>query len=71
MRLRDYDYAQAGGGISSRLVKERGCLFGDVVDGEMRLKECGEIVTKCEGAIPAHFPCVELDEFVVMPDYVH
>ena len=50
---------------------QRENLFGEIVEGEMRLNTSGKIVTDCWCAIPAHFPHVELGAFVVMPDHVH
>ncbi len=47
------------------------CLFGHVTDGIMRLNIYGKIVWSCWREIPDHFPHVELDEFVVMPNHVH
>ena len=37
----------------------------------MRLNEAGQIAEACWLAIPEHFPHVELDAFVVMPNHVH
>jgi REP element-mobilizing transposase RayT len=50
---------------------DRVCLFGEVVDGEMRLNDLGEIVRECWLAIPDHFPNTALDAFVIMPNHVH
>ena len=49
----------------------RDCTFGNVVDGTMSLNESGKIVDGCWREIPDHFPHVELDEFVIMPNHVH
>lgn len=46
-------------------------MFGKIVDGTMSLSECGRIVDECWHEIPGHFPHVELDEFVIMPNHVH
>jgi hypothetical protein len=46
-------------------------LFGAVVNGRMVLNDAGKIVADCWRQIPAHFPGVTLDEFVVMPNHVH
>ena len=46
-------------------------LFGHVVNGEMRLNDASEIARRCWEDIPDHFPLVELDAFVVMPNHVH
>lgn len=37
----------------------------------MRLNNLGEIAVEFWEQIPAHFPTVQLDEFIVMPDHVH
>jgi len=46
-------------------------LFGEVVGGNVRLNDAGVIVDAVWRAIPKHFPCVVVDEFVVMPNHVH
>ena len=51
--------------------RDRECLFGDIVADKMRLNDAGRVVQECWGSIPSHFPHVELDEFVVMPNHVH
>ncbi|MDT8423033.1 MAG: transposase, partial [Desulfuromonadales bacterium] len=71
IRLRDYDYSRAGAYFVTLCTFQRACLFGEVVDGEMRLNEAGRTVQKCWDDIPDHFPHVELDAFVVMPNHVH
>jgi len=71
IRLQGYDYAQAGAYYITICVRKRECLFGEIVDGEMRLNDAGRMVQKCWDDIPVHFPHVELDEFVVMPNHVH
>ena len=47
------------------------CLFGRVVDGEMRLNGAGEMVRRVWDGMPGRFPSIGLDEFVVMPNHVH
>jgi len=37
----------------------------------MVLNDAGFIAEKCWNEIPAHFPHIELDEFVIMPNHVH
>jgi putative transposase len=50
---------------------QREDLFGEIVEGVMRLNEFGHIVVECWEAIPRHFPHVECDAFVVMPNHIH
>jgi REP element-mobilizing transposase RayT len=46
-------------------------LFGNIVDGEMRLSDMGIVVQDTWNNIPLHFPDVVLREYVVMPNHVH
>ena len=71
IRLRDFDYSQAGAYFVTICTRERACRFGEIVGGDMRLNEAGRIVEQCWLAIPVHFPNVDLDVFVVMPNHVH
>jgi len=45
--------------------------FGTITDGLMNLLPLGQSALDCWNDIPAHFPFVELGEFVVMPNHVH
>ncbi len=47
------------------------CLFGEIVNGEMRINEFGRVAHLLWEEIPAHFPYVETDARVVMPNHVH
>ncbi|MBN2129638.1 MAG: hypothetical protein JW741_09080 [Sedimentisphaerales bacterium] len=47
------------------------CLFGQVSGDAMQLNAAGRVVAECWRQIPAHFPQVEIDEFIVMPNHVH
>ena len=71
IRLKGYDYSQAGAYFVTIVAYQRECLFGEVVDGEMVLNERGLIVVECWKAIPDHFQNVDLGAFVVMPNHVH
>lgn len=37
----------------------------------MRLNELGMAAWRCREEIPIHYPYVEIDEFVCMPNHVH
>jgi len=71
IRLPGYDYAQPGAYFITVCTHNRACLFGEVVDGEMRLNDLGHIVKRCWLEIPTHFPHATLDAYVVMPNHVH
>ncbi len=71
LRLADYDYSQAGAYFVTICSRAHACLFGDVVEGEMLRNAAGNTVVLCWEEIPQHFPKVQLDAFVVMPNHVH
>ena len=71
LRSKRYDYTQPAAYFITICTHGRAPLFGEVVDGEMRLNAMGEIVRACWHEIPDHSQHVELDAFVVMPNHVH
>lgn len=71
LRLQGYDYAQAGAYFVTICTQERACLFGEIVDGQMRLSPAGEMVHRVWTQIPAHIPNVDIDTFVVMRNHIH
>ena len=71
IRLADYDYSQAGAYFVTFCVHDRGCLFGEAVDGLIRLNKCGQVITSEWLRTPVLRPPVVLDEFVVMPNHFH
>ncbi|MFO8009560.1 MAG: transposase [Dehalococcoidia bacterium] len=70
-RLRGYDYASAGAYFITICTRERESVFGEITNGGMVLNEYGKIAVNCWLEIPAHFPQVELDEYIFMPNHVH
>jgi len=71
IRLKGYDYTQPGAYFITICTANRGCLFGEVVKGNMQLNPLGNIARQCWLAIPDHFPHTALDEFIIMPNHVH
>ena len=71
IRLKGYDYSATGTYFVTIVAWRRECLFGEVMNGEMRLSPYGEIVQKWWEEIPVHFANVETGAFVVMPNHVH
>lgn len=70
-RLHGYDYRGAGAYFLTICAFQRECLFGEVVEGEVRLTRYGEIVREEWGKTPMLRPDVDLDAFVVMPNHFH
>ena len=71
IRLPDHDYRSAGAYFVTICVHGWECLLGEVVDGEMRLSQFGQVVSHYWQRIPDHVAHVALDEWVVMPNHVH
>jgi len=73
IRLKEYDYASEGGYFVTLVTNQRQHLFGEVVDGEMRLTVFGRIAREEWFETQRLRPNVELlvDEFVVMPNHIH
>jgi REP element-mobilizing transposase RayT len=71
IRLKGYDYSQAGAYFLTLCTYQRQCLFGEIVGGAMQLNPYGQVVADCWQAIPDHFPRIALDVSVVMPNHIH
>jgi REP element-mobilizing transposase RayT len=71
IRLKGYDYTQEGAYFVTVCSFNRQCIFGEVIDGEVKLSDCGNIVKDRWTDIPIHFPHIEFDAFVVMPNHLH
>jgi putative transposase len=71
VRLTGYDYAQPGAYFVTICTHGRICIFGDVVNGEMIVNECGQRVTEEWLYTGLLRPDVVLDAFVVMPNHLH
>ncbi len=71
IRLKGFDYTQEGAYFVTICTQNQACLFGEIVNEQMRLNDVGEVADICWRAIPEHFPRVVLDAFVIMPNHVH
>ncbi|HSW64498.1 MAG TPA: transposase [Dissulfurispiraceae bacterium] len=71
IRLKGYDYSQAGAYFVTICTKDRECLLGNVTGSEMHLNEAGGIVRSVWNGLPDRFPGICLDEFIVMPNHMH
>ena len=70
-RLSGYDYAQAGAYFITVCAQDRACIFGEVVDGEIRLNDAGRMVERWWRELEKKFPNVTTDTHVVMPNHFH
>jgi REP element-mobilizing transposase RayT len=71
VRLKRFDYGSPGAYFVTICTKDKQMVLGKVNDGRAQLSEVGEIVERCWGEIPLHFPRVGTDKFVVMPNHIH
>ncbi|MCC7447866.1 MAG: transposase [Anaerolineae bacterium] len=71
VRLQGYDYAQSGAYFVTVCTHNRECLFGEIVAEAMVLNPFGIIVQDQWDNLPRHYPHLELDAFVVMPNHMH
>ena len=71
IRLKGYDYTQAGVYFVTIVTQNRACLFGDIVAGEVRLNAFGQAVAETWLWLGTQYGYVELDEWVVMPNHLH
>jgi REP element-mobilizing transposase RayT len=70
-RLKGYDYGQEGAYFVTICTYRRECIFGEIINSEMRLNIFGEIVHEEWLRTPVVRSYVELGEFVVMPNHIH
>ena len=76
IRLKGYDYAQAGAYFITICTYQREYFFGDIVraglaPAQMQLNELGQIALEQWYHLPERFGSIELDAFVVMPNHIH
>lgn len=71
IRLKGYDYAQAGAYYVTICAQDRECMFGAIIDGKMIHNPAGLMVCDVWTSLPEKYPTVILDEFVVMPNHMH
>ncbi|MDP2695078.1 MAG: hypothetical protein Q8O58_09455 [Gallionella sp.] len=71
LRLKGYDYSQAGAYFVTICAHGKECLFGEIESGVMRLNEYGDIVAS-EWMKSAEVRSeIECGEFVLMPNHFH
>ena len=71
IRLKGYDYSQAGLYFITICVQDRECLFGNIENGEMILNDAGKMIETEWLNLNNRFSNIELHEFIVMPNHFH
>jgi putative transposase len=81
-RLADWDYSSNGFYFVTICTKNKEAYFGTIQNtshpgnetqnvASLQATDIGMIACQYWSEIPAHFPFVELDEFIIMPDHMH
>jgi putative transposase len=71
IRLKGFDYSRSAVYFVTICVQNRECLFGTISQNQLLLNDAGTMVSAEWLALPARFPSVLLDEFIVMPNHFH
>jgi REP element-mobilizing transposase RayT len=71
IRLREYDYSNAGACFMTFCAQNREYLFGEIVDGKVILNDAGRMVEKWWRELTKIFPSVKTDAHIVMPNHFH
>ena len=80
LRLRNYDYAQAGYYFVTLCAKDKVNLFGKIIAGDaeepvlpnkMQENHIGKIVIECWNRINEIYDNVKTDAFCLMPNHMH
>ena len=78
LRLPDYDYSAPGAYFVTICTHDRRCILSDIVVGadalggpQVALTPIGQIVEEQIQAIPARYPTIGIEKYVIMPNHVH
>jgi REP element-mobilizing transposase RayT len=71
VRLRGYDYAEAGAYFITICTTNRAPLFGHITDDRVVLSPLGVLVAEEWQRTPALRSNIDIDAFVIMPDHIH
>ena len=71
IRLKGYDYSQAGAYFITICCKDMKCFFGKIENSEMIMSEFGQIAFDEWIKLSARFANFELDVFQMMPNHMH
>ncbi len=71
IRLKGYDYGQAGAYFITICCYNKQCLFGKVNNGKVNLNQYGLVAAQEWINTPKVRPNVQLAEWIVMPNHMH
>jgi len=70
-RLRDYDYSANGAYFVTICANKFKQYFGKIENEKVVLSDIGSFAERYWRAITDHFPFVQNDEFIIMPNHIH
>jgi REP element-mobilizing transposase RayT len=71
IRLKEYDYSSPAEYSVTICTKNKECVLSEIANEKVKLSPIGKIAMQCWEEIPQHFPNVELDAFIAMPNHIH
>ncbi len=71
IRLKGYDYSQAGLYFITICIQNREMLFGKINNDKLQLNDAGKMVAEIWNEIPNRFTNIKLYEYVIMPNHFH
>ena len=71
IRLKEYDYSQAGMYFVTICAQDRQCLFGKIADDKMVLNDVGKMIEKWLVKLPQNFTGIKIDTYIIMPNHFH
>ncbi|MDI9342308.1 MAG: hypothetical protein QM534_17175 [Sediminibacterium sp.] len=71
IRLKGYDYSQAGLYFVTICCQDRACLFGEIIDGQMICNDAGTMVEKWYNELENKFSDIRCHEMITMPNHFH
>lgn len=71
IRLKGYDYSQAGLYFITICVQNRECLFGNIENGNLNMNDAGMMVEKWYNELENKFSDIHCHEMIVMPNHFH
>ncbi len=69
--MRNYDYGNQGAYFVTISTYNRKHFFGEIDANDMHLNENGKIVHSVWNELPEHYPFLNLDSFIIMPNHIH
>ena len=70
-RLKNWDYKNPWWYYVTVCTKNHKEWFGEILNSKMLLNNLGKIASEYWLKIPKHYPEVELDEYIIMPNHIH